>query len=149
MPTSRLSGRCARRTRWSPRRRRYRRRRRRSPRRRSPRRRIMRRGSRVRTITVAFVLLSPAVVAAQGNGHGHAYGLNKNQGSAPSAASAPVVTPAGTAVARHFGSWLDDASRLPQGQAALSFGFGYWRTPSYREFDAPSVDGSLGLTRRV
>ena len=109
----------------------------------------MRRGSRVRTITVAFVLLSPAVVAAQGNGHGHAYGLNKNQGSAPSAASAPVVTPAGTAVARHFGSWLDDASLLPEGQAALSFGFGYWRTPSYREFDAPSVDGSLGLTRRV
>ena len=40
----------------------------------------MRRGNRVRTITVAFVLLSPAVVAAQGNGHGHAYGLNKNQG---------------------------------------------------------------------
>jgi len=109
----------------------------------------MRRGSRVRTITVAFVLLSPAVVAAQGNGHGHAYGLNKNQGSAPSAASAPVVTPAGTAVARHFGSWLDDASLLPEGKAALSFGFGYWRTPSYREFDAPSVDGSLGLTRRV
>jgi len=109
----------------------------------------MRRGSRVRTITVAFVLLSPAVVAAQGNGHGHAYGLNKNQGSAPSAAGAPIVTPAGTAVARHFGSWLDDASLLPEGQAALSFGFGYWRTPSYREFDAPSVDGSLGLTRRV
>jgi hypothetical protein len=109
----------------------------------------MRRGSRVRTITIAFVLLSPAVVAAQGNGHGHAYGLNKNQGSAPSAAGAPVVTPADTAVVRHFGSWLDDASLLPEGQAALSFGFGYWRTPSYREFDAPSVDGSLGLTRRV
>ena len=101
----------------------------------------MRRGSRVRTITVAFVLLLPAVVTAQGNGHGHAYGLNKNQGSAPSAAGAPVVTPSGTAVARHFGSWLDDASLLPEGQAALSFGFGYWRTPSYHEFDAPSVDG--------
>jgi hypothetical protein len=105
--------------------------------------------SRVRTITLAFVVLSPAVVAAQGNGHGHAYGLNKNQGSAPSAAGAPVVTPAGTAAVRHFGSWLDDASLLPEGQAALSFGFGYWRTPSYREFDVPSVDGSLGLTRRV
>jgi hypothetical protein len=109
----------------------------------------MRPVSRVRTITVAFVLLSPAAVAAQGNGHGHAYGLNKNQGSAPSAAGALGVTPAGTAAVRHFGSWLDDASLLPEGQAALSFGFGYWRTPSYREFDAPSVDGSVGLTRRV
>ena len=62
----------------------------------------MRRGNRVRTITVAFVLLSPAVVAAQGNGHGHAYGLNKNQGSAPSAAGAPVAAPAGPVAARHF-----------------------------------------------
>jgi hypothetical protein len=109
----------------------------------------MRRVNRVRALTVALVILSPAVVAAQGNGHGHAYGLNKNQGSAPSAAGAPTVTPAGTTAVRHFGSWLDDASLLPEGQAALSFGFGYWRAPSYREFDVPSVDASLGLTRRV
>ena len=109
----------------------------------------MRPVSRVRTITVAFVLLSPVAVAAQGNGHGHAYGLNKNQGSAPSAAGAPVVTPAGPVAARHFGSWLDDATVLPEGKAALSFGFAYWRTPSYREFDVPSVDGTVGLTRRV
>ena len=83
----------------------------------------MRPVSRVRTITVVFVLLSPVAVAAQGNGHGHAYGLNKNQGSAPSAAGAPVVTPAGPVAARHFGSWLDDATVLPEGKAALSFGF--------------------------
>jgi hypothetical protein len=100
-------------------------------------------------LTVALVLLTPTVVGAQGSGHGHAYGLNKNTGSTPSAAGAPAVTAPGTATVRHFGSWLDDASVLPEGRAALSFGFGYWRTPLYREFDVPSVDGSVGLTRRV
>jgi hypothetical protein len=107
------------------------------------------RASSLATIGGVLVLLSPVAVDAQGNGHGHAYGLNKNQSSAPSAAGAPVPTPAGTTAVRHFGSWLDDASLLPEGQLALSFGFGYWKTPSYHEFDIPSVDGSLGVNDRV
>src|SRR5262249_3096701 len=32
---------------------------------------------------------------------------------------------------------------------AVSFGFGYWKTPSYHEFDIPSLDGSLGVTNRL
>ena len=98
----------------------------------------------------ALALVAPGGVAAQGNGNGHAYGLNKHQGSAPSASGAATVTAAGTTDgARHFGSWLDDASVLPVGQGVLSVGFGYWKTSSFQEFDVPSVDGALGVARRL
>ena len=98
----------------------------------------------------ALALVAPGGVAAQGNGNGHAYGLNKHQGSAPSASGAATVTAAGTTDGvRHFGSWLDDASVLPVGQGVLSVGFGYWKTSSFQEFDVPSVDGALGVARRL
>jgi len=95
-------------------------------------------------IVSVFVMASP--VAAQGNGH--AYGHAK-RGGGPSAASAPELQlPGGTGV-RNFGSWLDDASMLPQGMGALTLSFGYWRTPTFSEWDVPVTDGSIGLTRRI
>jgi hypothetical protein len=103
--------------------------------------------------TFACVLAVVAIArpaGAQGNGRGHAYGHYKStSGSGPSAAGAPQLeTIPGTGV-RNFGSWLDDASVLPVGRGLLSISFGYWRTPAFREFDVPVVDGGVALTRRV
>lgn len=85
-------------------------------------------------------------VAAQGNGH--AYGHAK-RGGGPSAAAAPELQlPGGTGV-RNFGSWLDDASMMPEGMGALTLSFGYWRTPSFNEWDVPVADASFGVARRV
>jgi len=95
-------------------------------------------------VLVLSVIASP--VAAQGNGH--AYGHAK-RGGGPSAAAAPELQlPAGTGV-RNFGSWLDDASIMPQGTGALTLSFGYWRTPSFNEWDLPVADASIGLAPRV
>jgi len=99
---------------------------------------------------------------AQGNGRGHAYG-KRNQGAsgggaaAGAAAGAPSGSsptdasqgqPVGVGV-RNFGAWLDDASMMTPGSGSLTLSFAYWRTPAYREFDVPVVDGNLGLARRV
>jgi hypothetical protein len=94
------------------------------------------------------LFLFPAGVAAQG--HGHAYGHYKPKGGsgAPSAAGAPDLQVSGTGV-RTFGSWLDDASMMPEGEGSLSLAFAYWRTPAYREFDVPVMDAGIGMTRRV
>jgi hypothetical protein len=102
-------------------------------------------------VVLVLALSSARVAFAQGNGHGHAYGLYKPQGgstSGPSAAGSPELQVSGTGV-RTFGSWLDDASVLPPGQGSLTLSFAYWRTPAYREFDAPAIDTGVGLTRRV
>ncbi|HEY7497430.1 MAG TPA: hypothetical protein VH740_02905 [Vicinamibacterales bacterium] len=110
-------------------------------------------------LTVACSLV-PVAARAQGNGHGHAYG-KRNQASsgsgvptapaptqAPSSGGAFETQPAGTG-ARNFGAWLDDASIMPEGASTMTFSFAYWKTPSYREFDVPVVDGAVGLTRRM
>jgi hypothetical protein len=97
----------------------------------------------------ALIVIWPVAAGAQGNGHGHAYGVYKHQGSIPSASGSAATTSASSVAIRNFGTWLDDASVLPEGQGALTFGFTYWKTPVYREFDFPYVDGSLGVSRRV
>jgi len=95
-------------------------------------------------------LLAPASAFAQGNGNGHAYGHFKPPGgaSAPSAAGVPELQVSGIGV-RTFGSWLDDASTMAEGQGSVSVAFSYWRTPAYREFDLPVIDSGFGLTRRI
>jgi hypothetical protein len=93
------------------------------------------------------VLAAATSAAAQGNGHGHAYGHSSSP-SGQSAARSSVIGPGGTGV-RNFGSWLDDASLIGQGQGTVSFGFGYWKTPDYREFDLPTLDWGVGLSPRV
>ena len=101
-----------------------------------------------------FVLSLAAPAAAQGNGHGHAYGRYRG-GASPSPSSGgasqlqtevPGLT--GTGV-RNFGAWLDDASLLPPGSGSLSISFSWFRSPVFREFDAPVVDGGIGMMRRV
>ncbi|HJR58884.1 MAG TPA: hypothetical protein VJ813_05795 [Vicinamibacterales bacterium] len=107
-------------------------------------------GSRFGAAAIALLVLSAAPVAAQGNGHGHAYGLaNKNvSSSAPSAAGAQEFSASGLGY-RNFGSWLDDATVMPEGNGFVSLAFSYWRTPTFREIDLPVLDTGLSLNRRV
>jgi hypothetical protein len=104
------------------------------------------------TSVLCCVLLTPVTASAQGKGHGHAFGHGKGSTggvtSGPSAAGAAAVQPEGIGV-RNFGTWLDDATVLTPGAGAMTFAVGYWRTPGFREFDAPSFDVGVGLTRRV
>ncbi len=103
-------------------------------------------------VSIFAFTLYPRLTAAQGNGNGngHAYGHYKNQvtNSGPSAAGSPELQISGTGV-RTFGSWLDDATVMPEGVGSVAMAFAYWRTPAYREFDVPVIDGSVGLTRRI
>jgi hypothetical protein len=101
-------------------------------------------------LLLVLALVSPA--AAQGNGNGHAYGRFKG-GAAPSPTSGGAAQlqpgqPSGTGV-RNFGAWLDDASLLPPGSGSVSVSFSYFRSPVFREFDAPVVDGGIGMLPRV
>jgi hypothetical protein len=102
-----------------------------------------------RAFPIALVLLAcSTVAAAQGKGAGHGHGNGNGRITGPSAAGAPELQLAGTGI-RNFGSWLDDASVLPNGDGSLALSFGYWRTPGYHEFDIPVIDGGLGVSRRV
>jgi hypothetical protein len=48
-----------------------------------------------------------------------------------------------------FGTWLDDATIYEPWNGGVTLSAGYWRTPAYREWDVPSADAALGLTKRV
>ena len=111
-------------------------------------------------LPLLLVLALATAVAAQGNGRGKANGRFKG-GAAPSPSSggaaqlqpqpqqvAGIQQVAGTGV-RNFGAWLDDASLLPAGMGSMSVSFGWFRSPVFREFDVPVVDGAVGMTRRV
>lgn len=104
--------------------------------------------------TVAIVVLT-AAAAADAQGKGNAWGRGRS--GSPSAASAPAApssgdeaffVPSGTGV-RNFGAWLDDASLLAPGMGWTTVSFGYWRTPLAREIDVPTIDGGVGLSKRV
>lgn len=99
--------------------------------------------------TVALIAASGSA-AAQGNGHGNAYGHFKSTVSASSSTPPPsnAASIPGTGV-RNFGAWLDDASVLDPGDGFVSFGFGLFKTPVYREIDLPSVDSGFALNDRV
>src|SRR5688572_32613767 len=111
-------------------------------------------------LPLVLVLVLATAAAAQGNGRGKANGRFKG-GAAPSPSGGGAAqlqlqpqtelqTPqvAGTGV-RNFGAWLDDASLLPEGMGSMSVSFGWFRSPVFREFDVPVVDGAVGMTRRV
>ena len=108
--------------------------------------------SRLSVATVGIVVvfaLAASDALAQGNGN--AYGHSKNRPGAaaqPSAAGSPELQTAGISTLS-FGSWLDDASVIPQGGGTMSVAFSYWRTPSYREVDVPVIDGGVGIAPRV
>lgn len=105
--------------------------------------------------TAAIVLAAAAPAGAQGKGN--AWGRGRS--GSPSAASAPAppspsgggddfFVPSGTGV-RNFGAWLDDATLLAPGMGWTTVSFGYWRTPLAREIDVPTIDGGVGITKRV
>jgi hypothetical protein len=103
-------------------------------------------------LPLLLVLALATAAAAQGNGKGKANGRFKG-GAAPSPTSggAAQLQPqqvAGTG-SRNFGAWLDDASILPAGMGSVSVSFGWFRSPVFREFDVPVVDGAVNMTRRV
>lgn len=99
-------------------------------------------------IVVVFALAASDALA---QGNGNAYGHSKNRPGAaaqPSAAGSPELQTVGISTLS-FGSWLDDASVIPQGGGTMSVAFSYWRTPSYREVDVPVIDGGVGIAPRV
>lgn len=105
------------------------------------------------------VLAWPALAAAQGNsafGHSH----NGSRVTAPSSSPSPSASASGATGGssegqtygvdvRNFGTWLDDASVMGQGNGFVTFGFAYWRGPGFREFDLPILDSGIALHRRV
>lgn len=93
------------------------------------------------------MLCAAAPAAAQGNGHGNAYGHYKGTVTSSTHTSHGASIP-GTGV-RNFGSWLDDATVQDPGGGYVTFGFGVYRTPVYREIDFPSIDSGFGVTRRL
>src|SRR5688572_11519570 len=103
-------------------------------------------------LPLLLVLALATAAEAQGNSKGKANGRFKG-GAAPSPTSggAAQLQPqqvAGTG-SRNFGAWLDDASILPAGMGSLSVSFGWFRSPVFREFDVPVLDGAVNMTRRV
>ena len=119
--------------------------------------------NRVRVVVATSLCLTAFAswADAQGNGRGNAYGKLNHGASGAAAAGAAASAPSGSSPTaasqgqpagvgvRNFGAWLDDASVATPGSSSLTMSFAYWRTPAYREFDVPVVDGGLGLSRRV
>src|SRR5438045_3505215 len=101
-------------------------------------------------IALLALLASSASAAAQGNRHGNAFGHYKSTVSAAAASSSGgrTIGVSGTGV-RNFGSWLDDASVPDVGSGFVNFGFGVWKTPVYREIDAPTIDSGFTVHPRV
>jgi hypothetical protein len=103
------------------------------------------------------VLAWPALAAAQGNsafGHSH-NGSRVTAPSSSSSSSSPASGPGAPSApsdgidVRSFGTWLDDASVMGQGNGFVTFGFAYWRGPGFREFDLPMLDSGVALHKRV
>ncbi|HEX6739540.1 MAG TPA: hypothetical protein VF310_14775 [Vicinamibacteria bacterium] len=91
-------------------------------------------------------LLCAAPAAAQGKGKGLGKTKNKTPRAGAGAAGDPTVAVTGV---RQFGVWLDDATLSPRGQGWATFGVGYTRALFGHQWDFPSVDAGLGLSRRV
>jgi len=111
-------------------------------------------------VLAVAVLAWPALAAAQGSsafGHSH----NGSRVTAPSStsSSSPSTSPASGSGAltapsdgidvRSFGTWLDDASVMGQGNGFVTFGFAYWRGPGFREFDLPMLDSGVAIHKHV
>lgn len=90
-----------------------------------------------------LVLVSALPAAAQGRGRG--LGKGKNEPPPP---AQPAQQIPGSGV-RHFGAWLDDATLLPPWKGWMTFGVGYWKSAFGHQWDAPSIDGGIGISKRV
>ena len=94
---------------------------------------------------VLLLLIFSTSAAAQGRGRGLGRGRGTS-GPTDSSPSAPSIPGTGT---RDFGVWLDDATLPPKGRGWATFGVGYWRSTFGHQWDAPSFDAGLGISRRV
>jgi len=96
------------------------------------------------SLIAALAVALPA--AAQGKS-GSAPGQNKDKKSTPpSSSSLPALT-TGASGASPL-SWIDDASLLAPGSAALTISVTRWSGAGTSEVDAPIVDAAFGLTKR-
>ena len=102
------------------------------------------RGAAAAALLAVFFSASPA--AAQGKGRG----LGKGKHAAPPApeASAPGDPSVGTGI-RQFGVWLEDATISPGGRGWVTFGVGYAKAPFGHQWDVPSIDAGIGVSRRT
>ncbi len=93
-----------------------------------------------------LLLVFTSSAAAQGRGRG----LGRGHGSSGPAAqpSTGGTVTAGTGV-RHFGTWLDDATVQPKGKGWTTLGVGYSRALFGDQWDTPSIDAGIGVSKRV
>jgi hypothetical protein len=117
------------------------------------------RSFRVRARQLLFTLVLVALAAAPAAGQGRGNGLTKRGGKTP-AAPAPAVTeqqpliddagvPLTGSGLRQFGSWLDDASLMGEGDAWTALSFAHVRSTGGRQTDFPVADVSYGLSPRA
>jgi hypothetical protein len=103
---------------------------------------------------LSCVMAAPAWAQGHGNGNAFGHGNSGHGGgtttTGPSAAGSSVdeIQIPGNGV-RTFGSWLDDATVMKTGSGYLNAGIGWWKTPSYHEFDAPMFDTGVAVSPRV
>ena len=102
----------------------------------------------VRSAATAALLLLALAHPAAAQGHGRGLGRGKNKAPAPQPGSPDAPAIPGTGV-RHFGAWLDDATLLPPWKGWMTFGVGYWKSTFGHQWDAPSMDAGMGISKRV
>ena len=97
------------------------------------------------TASIAVMLAVAAPLHAQGKSSGK----GKGKGGPPSSSVLPspaAVSPAIVGTVPF--AWIDDASMLPPGDAALSISMLRWQGSSVSEIQVPIVGASMGLTDR-
>ena len=69
--------------------------------------------------------------------------------ASPVTAAAETTVPAASANSvAYYGSWLDDASIIDQGDVWIGLATGYWRGSNNRQFDVPVASAAVGIHRR-
>jgi hypothetical protein len=97
--------------------------------------------------SMALALSVP--VHAQGHGNGNGNGGNSQGHKSTPPSSLPLFNPStGVASAAVPAAWLDDASLLAPGTAALTLGLNRWAGADLSEVDVPIVSAGIGLAPR-
>ena len=118
-------------------------------------------GIRILLATAFCLSIATSPLAAQGNS-GSAPGKTKDRGAKASSAAAQSGIPASSSASAstnapsssastviYYGSWLDDASIVPEGGAWMALSTGYWKAAALRQIDAPVISGIVGITPRL
>jgi hypothetical protein len=122
--------------------------------------------ARIVTVVLAGAVsfTGPAPAAAQGIGHGQppvdpgrrtpsstttTITQPSTQGSTSSTVFPTGGQPTASVRLQTFGSWLDSVGVSAPGEAWISMATAYWRSPSLREVDAPSMGLTIGVAPRM